>query len=107
MLNQNWYFRALSNRDMSNFVIPFLDFSACFVLISSVFIKIHEYEGDSIFNDIVPINQKVLDLYALLLHFQKICYLAIQLQNRSYPAHFPHCTNRLQDRVLSYTAIRT
>ena len=29
------------------------------------------YEGDSICNEIVPINQKVLYLYALQLHSQK------------------------------------
>ena len=30
-----------------------------------------KYEGDSIYNEIVPINQKVLYLYALQLHSQK------------------------------------
>ena len=65
------------------------------------------YERDSICNEIVPINRKVLYLYALQLYSQKICYLAIQVQNRSYPAHFQHCTIRFQERVLNYTAIRT
>ena len=32
---------------------------------------LYKYEGDSICNEIVPINQKVLHLYALQLHSQK------------------------------------
>ena len=54
-----------------------------------------------------PINQKVLYLYAYNYIPKKICYSAIQLENRSYPAHFQHCTIRFQEMVLNYTAIRT
>ena len=38
---------------------------------------------------------------------KKICYLAIQLQNNSYPARFQHCTFRFPEWVLNYPAIRT
>ena len=60
-----------------------------------------QYEGDSICNDIKPINRKVFP--------KKIYYLAIQLLNHcdSFPAHFLHCTNRFQEWVLIYTAIST
>ena len=34
-------------------------------------LEMNVYEGDSICNEIVPINQKVLYLYALQLHSQK------------------------------------
>ena len=41
------------------------------ILVCSELPKILRYEGDSICNEMVPINQKVLDLYTLQLHSQK------------------------------------
>ena len=38
--------------------------------ISNFYEHLQEYEGDSICNEIVPINQKVLYLYTLQLNFQ-------------------------------------
>ena len=43
----------------------------CRELLSSIQYFCINYEGDSIYNEIVPINQKVLYLYALQLHSQK------------------------------------
>ena len=46
--------------------------SGCSIVILRLFsVHLYLYEGDSIYNEIVPINQKVLYLYALQLHCQK------------------------------------
>ena len=52
------------------------------------------YEGDSIFDEILPINQKFIYLYALQLHFQKdlfVCYATSKSQLYSlFPTlHYP------------------
>ena len=56
---------------------------------SFIFIPFMVYERDSICNEIVPINQKVLNLYALQLHFQKdllLCYTTAKSQlSSSFP----------------------
>ena len=65
------------------------------------------YEGDSICNEIVQINQEVLYLYALQLHSQKDLLLGYTTAKSQLSSSFPeHCTNRFQERVLNYTAIR-
>ena len=60
----------------------------------SMYAKFHLHplyglRGDSICNEIVPINQKVLYSYALLLHFQKdllLCYTTAKSQlSSSFP----------------------
>ena len=47
------------------------------------------YEGDSICNDIVAINQKVLYLYALQLHSQKDLLLGYTTAKSQLSCSFP------------------
>ena len=53
------------------------------------------YEGDSICNEIVPINQKVLYLYALQLHCQNDLLLGYTTAKSQLSSSFPTLHNTL------------
>ena len=58
-------------------------------------VNIFCYEGDSICNEIVPINQKVLYLYALQLHSQNDLLLGYTTAKSQLSSSFPTLHNPL------------
>ena len=56
------------------------------------------YEGDSICNEIVPINQKVLYLYTLQLHFQKGLLLGYTTAKSQLSSSFTTLHNPLSSK---------
>ena len=56
------------------------------------------YEGDSICNDIVSINQKVLYLYTLQLHFQKGLLLGYTTAKSQLSSSFTTLHNPLSSK---------
>ena len=66
-----------------------------FLRVTTFSININTYEGDSICNEIVPINQKLSYLYALQLHSHKDLLLGYTTAKSQFSSSFPTLHNLL------------